>query len=142
MNLGKRNNITNKFLLIMKQVLDKEPRTPYFDFKFKGTGNYAGRSVSENPEGKYLTQLKQQIKVSDQEFKEVLNYCYNQGYIYGSQEYIRLTDKGREQANKFESEPTVIKRAIDWILNNFILGVIVGVFASVITAFVMKHWNF
>ena len=125
----------------MKQVLDKEPRTPYFDFKFKGTGNYAGRSVSKNPEGKYLTQLKQQVKVSDQEFEEVLNYCYNQNYIIGSQEYIRLTEKGLEFANLAEVEPSITKRLSTWILNNFVLGIIIGVIASIITTMIIKYFN-
>lgn len=49
MELSKRNYIADQFLLIMKQKLDEEPRTPYFDFKFKGSGEHARRSVSQNP---------------------------------------------------------------------------------------------
>ena len=52
-DLAKRNKIADQFLLIMKQKLDEEPRTPYFDFKFKGCGEYAGQSSSQNPEGQY-----------------------------------------------------------------------------------------
>lgn len=102
--LTKRNKIANQFLLIMKQKLDEKPRTPYFNFKFKGSGEYAGRSVSQNPEGKYLTRLKEITNVTDEEFKIVLNYCYSQKYILGDQQYIRITYKGMERGNQVENE--------------------------------------
>ena len=86
MDLKRRNDIADKFLLIMKQKLDIEPRIPYFDFKFKGTGGYSGGSISNNSEGKYLTQLKEITNVTDDEFKIVLNYCYSQKYILGAQQ--------------------------------------------------------
>ena len=86
MELSKRNYIADQFLLIMKQKLDEEPRTPYFDFKFKGSGEYAGRSVSQNPEGKYLTRLKEITNVTDKEFKTILNYCYSEKYILRAQQ--------------------------------------------------------
>lgn len=104
MELSKRNYIADQFLLIMKQKLDEEPRTPYFDFKFKGSGEYAGRSVSQNPEGKYLTRLKEITNVTDEEFKIVLNYCYSQKYIIGAQQYIRITYKGMDRGNQVENE--------------------------------------
>lgn len=104
MELSKRNYIADQFLLIMKQKLDEEPRTPYFDFKFKGSGEYAGRSVSQNPEGKYLTRLKEITNVTDEEFKIVLNYCYSQKYIIGVQQYIRITYKGIDRGNQVENE--------------------------------------
>lgn len=104
MDLKRRNYIADQFLLIMKQKLDEEPRTPYFDFKFKGSGEYAGRSVSQNPEGKFLTQLKELTVVTDEEFKIVLNYCYSQKYILGAQQYIRITYKGMERGNQVENE--------------------------------------
>ncbi len=104
MELSKRNYITDQFLLIMKQKLDEEPRTPYFDFKFQGHGEYAGCSVSQNPEGKFLTQLKEQTGVTDEEFKIVLNYCYSQKYIIGAQQYIRITYKGMDRGNQVENE--------------------------------------
>lgn len=104
MELSKRNYITDQFLLIMKQKLDEEPRTPYFDFKFKGSGEYAGRSVSQNSEGKYLTRLKEITNVTDEEFKIVLNYCYSQKYILGTQQYIRITYKGMDRGNQVENE--------------------------------------
>ena len=94
----------HQFLLIMKQKLDKEPRTPYFDFKFKGSGEYAGCSISQNLEGKYLTLLKEQTSVTDEEFKIVLNYCYSQKYIIGAQQYIRITYKGMDRGNQVENE--------------------------------------
>lgn len=103
-DLAKRNKIADQFLLIMKQKLDEEPRTPYFDFKFKGSGEYAGQSVSQNPEGKYLTRLKEITNVIDEEFKIVLNYCYSQKYILGTQQYIRITYKGMERGNQVEKE--------------------------------------
>lgn len=104
MELSKRNYIADQFLLIMKQKLDEEPRTPYFDFKFKGSGEYAGRSVSQNPEGKYLTRLKEITNVTDEEFKIVLNYCYSQKYVLGTQQYIRITYKGMDRGNQVEDE--------------------------------------
>lgn len=104
MDLKRRNYIADQFLLIMKQKLDEEPRTPYFDFKFKGSGEYAGRSVSQNTEGKYLTRLKEITNVTDEEFKIVLNYCYSQKYILGAQQYIRITYKGMERGNQVENE--------------------------------------
>lgn len=104
MDLKRRNYIADQFLLIMKQKLDEEPRTPYFDFKFKGSDEYAGRSVSQNPEGKFLTQLKELTGVTDEEFKIVLNYCYSQKYILGAQQYIRITYKGMERGNQVENE--------------------------------------
>lgn len=104
MELSKRNYIADQFLLIMKQKLDEEPRTPYFDFKFKGSGEYAGRSVPQNPEGKYLTRLKEITNVTDEEFKIVLNYCYSQKYILGTQQYIRITYKGMDRGNQVENE--------------------------------------
>lgn len=104
MELSKRNYIADQFLLIMKQKIDEEPRTPYFDFKFKGSGEYAGRSVSQNPEGKYLTRLKEITNVTDEEFKIVLNYCYSQKYIIGAQQYIRITYKGMDRGNQVENE--------------------------------------
>ena len=104
MELSKRNYIADQFLLIMKQKLDEEPRTPYFDFKFQGNGEYAGRSVSQNPEGKYLTRLKEITNVTDKEFKTILNYCYSQKYILGAQQYIRITYKGMERGNQVENE--------------------------------------
>lgn len=104
MELSKRNYIADQFLLIMKQKLDEEPRTPYFDFKFKGSGEYAGRFVSQNPEGKYLTRLKEITNVTDEEFKIVLNYCYSQKYILGTQQYIRITYKGMDRGNQVENE--------------------------------------
>ncbi len=104
MDLSKRNKIADKFLLIMKQALDEQPRIPYFDFRYKGTGEYQGRPVSMNPEGKYLTQLKEQIEFSDEEFSKVINYCFSQKYIWGgSLQYIRLSDKGMQRANEIEN---------------------------------------
>lgn len=104
MDLKRRNDIADKFLLIMKQKLDIEPRIPYFDFKFKGMGGYSGGSISNNPEGKYLTQLKEITNVTDDEFKIVLNYCYSQKYILGAQQYIRITYKGMDRGNQVENE--------------------------------------
>ena len=103
-DLAKRNKIADQFLLIMKQKLDEELRTPYFDFKFKGSGEYAGLSVSQNPERKYLTRLKEITNVTDEEFKIVLNYCYSQKYIIGAQQYIRITNKGMDRGNQVENE--------------------------------------
>lgn len=103
-DLAKRNKIANQFLLIMKQKLDEDPRTPYFDFKFKGSGEYAGRSVSQNPEGKYLIRLKEITNVTDEEFKTILNYCYSQKYILGTQQYIHITYKGMDRGNQVENE--------------------------------------
>lgn len=108
MDLSKRNKITDIFLLTMKQKLDQEPRTPYFDFKFNGHGEYAGRPISQNLEGNYLTQLKEKTGVTDEEFKIILNYCYSQQYIIGAQQYIRITYKGMERGNQVENE--LIKR--------------------------------
>ena len=104
MNLKRRNDIADKFLLIMKQKLDIEPRIPYFDFKFKGTGGYSGGSISNNPEGKHLMQLKEITNVTDDEFKIVLNYCFSQKYILGAQQYIRITYKGMDRGNQVENE--------------------------------------
>lgn len=103
-DLAKRNKIADQFLLIMKQKLDEELRTPYFDFKFKGSGEYAGLSVSQNSERKYLTRLKEITNVTDEEFKIVLNYCYSQKYIIGAQQYIRITNKGMDRGNQVENE--------------------------------------
>lgn len=111
MELSKRNSVADEFLLIMKQKLDMEPRIPYFDFKFQGHGEYAGQSISKNPEGIYLTQLKEKTFITDEEFKIVLNYCYSQKYIIGTQQYIRITYKGMDRANQVENE--LIKQQID-----------------------------
>ena len=111
MELSKRNSVADEFLLIMKQKLDMEPRIPYFDFKFQGSGEYTGQSISKNREGIYLTQLKEKTFITDEEFKIVLNYCYSQKYIIGAQQYIRITYKGMDRANQVENE--LIKQQID-----------------------------
>ena len=117
MELSKRNSVADEFLLIMKQKLDMEPRIPYFDFKFQGHGEYAGQLISKNREGIYLTQLKEKTFITDEEFKIVLNYCYSQKYIIGTQQYIRITYKGMDRANQVENE--LIKQQIDAKKRNF-----------------------
>ena len=92
------------FFIFYYLTFSIESRTPYFDFKFKGTGNYAGRAVSENSEGQFLTQLKEQTGITDEEFKVILNYCYSQKYIIGAPQYIRITYKGMDRGNQVENE--------------------------------------
>ena len=98
MNLRRRNQITDQFLLIMKQALDEQPGIPYFDFGFEDCTN----SCFSHSDGKYLVALKELTQISNEEFKIVLNYCYAQRYILGTQRYIRITYKGQEKANKIE----------------------------------------
>lgn len=104
MDLSKRNKIVDIFLLIMKQKLDEMPRIPYFDFGFEQLGNFAGQTCINKKEGAYLTRLKEQTNVTDEEFRIVLNYCYSQQYIIGTQQYVRITYKGMERGNQVENE--------------------------------------
>ncbi len=104
MDLKKRNIIAEQFLLIMKQKLDLHPKIPHFDFKFKGTGDYMGIPSINNPEGVYLSKLKELTGVTDNEFLQVLNYCYSQKFIMGAQQYIRLTSQGMQKANEREEK--------------------------------------
>lgn len=105
MDLRRRNIIAEQFLLIMKQKLDLVPGTSYFDFKFFGTGDYMGGvSSATNPEGIYLSKLKELTEVTNEEFLQVLNYCYSQKFIIGAQQYIRLTARGMQKANEIEDK--------------------------------------
>ena len=97
----KQEELINELLVYMQKQLElhgRKPNTYWFDFHIQHTQKYFNREPEIILEGKDLTNLKQIMNITDDEFIKIINICITNDYIKENMgdKYanLQLTDEG------------------------------------------------
>lgn len=111
MDLLRKKYLVNALLTFMKEDIEKIGATAEgvtFDFTPKYIEQYLNHPDEEIPDAEDLQELKKVEKFTDDEFKQVFNYCianqYIERYILSGDYKVKLTDFGFTKAQDLEEE--------------------------------------
>lgn len=120
-----KEEIIDKFVCFMKNELEKDGykiNQAHFNFALSYTERYFNHHDERTQEGADLTKFKNICKISDDEFKTVINSCLTNNLVkeFGGNEHdysiIYLTEKGLARANCVEKEKD-FKPMANYVIN-------------------------
>src|SRR5574344_1335584 len=108
----KKDELIDELLIFMKNEAENYGDNIsgiHFDFHLEFVQKYFGDHTDETiPEGNDLAEFKKVIKITDEEFKIVMNCCQTHKYVKkacigrNNFDYLMLTDSGLARANSAE----------------------------------------
>lgn len=137
----KQEKQIGQLLCFMKSELDKIGRTTkncYFDFTESHTVKYFNAPDEIKPDGQDLANFKKLIKIKNNDFTNILNYCVANGYIkpFNNRTHVMLSEEGRVYALSIE-KAKLHKKFPDWV-KQIIIGVIIFILGNISMFFIMK----